>query len=174
MWCYTSHLARYLNAQLHGNTTMLASMHLLQGQSAEWYAFEAISAPPRCMPQGVGADCRLCDARAPDALYENGLQRHLFLPFIARLKAETAVHDINSKVDYRRLAQHRRGLFYTSHDFQDPDAEVEAQFTALAEACHEPSGPAEVKVMMGRKLPVPQACERCALRGSTPALLDAI
>ena len=122
----------------------------------------------------MGADFHQRIFRAPDALYENGLQRHLFLPFIARLKAETAVHDINSKVDYRRLAQHRRGLFYTTHDFQDPDAEVEAQFRALAEACHEPSGPAEVKVMMGRKLPVPQACERCALRGSTPALLDAI
>ena len=69
------------------------------------------------------------------------------------------VHDINSKVDYRRLAQHRRGLFYTPHDFEDPDAEVEAQFRALAEACHEATGPTEIKVMMGRKLPVPQACE---------------
>ena len=112
----------------------------------------------------MGADSCLIIYRAPDALYENGLQRHLFLPFIARLKQETTVHDINSKVDYRRLAQHRRGLFYTSHDFQDPDAEVEAQFTALAEACHEASGPTEVKVMMGRKLPVPQACERCKFR----------
>ena len=97
--------------------------------------------------------------RAPDGLYENGLQRHLFLPFIERLKRETVVHDIASQVDYRRLAQHRRGLFYTCHDFDDPDAEVEAQFRALAEACHEPTGPTEVAVMMGRKLPVPQACE---------------
>ena len=121
----------------------------------------------------MGADCCSCACRAPDALYENGLQRHLFLPFIARLKQETTVHDINSTVDYRRLAQHRRGLFYTAHDFQDPGAEVEAQFRALAEACHEPSGPTEVRVMMGRKLPVPQACERCSLRGSTPALLNA-
>lgn len=97
--------------------------------------------------------------RAPDGLYEKGLQRDLFVPFIERLKRETVVHNISSKVDYRRLAQHRRGLFYTRHDFGDPDAEVEAQFKALAEACHETVGPSEVKVMMGRKLPVPQACE---------------
>ena len=29
--------------------------------------------------------------RAPDKLYENGLQRHLFLPFIARLKVSAKV-----------------------------------------------------------------------------------
>ena len=81
------------------------------------------------------------------------------MPFIERLKRETVVHDISSKVDYRRLAQHRRGLFYTRHDFEDPDAKVEAQFRALADACHEAVGPTEVKVMMGRKLPIPQACE---------------
>ncbi|CAL5221501.1 g3705 [Coccomyxa viridis] len=96
--------------------------------------------------------------RAPDGLYEKGLQRDLFVPFIERLQRETVVHDISSKVDYRRLAQHRRGLFYTRHDFEDPDAEVEAQFRALADACHEAVGPTEIKVMMGRKLPIPQAC----------------
>jgi predicted ATPase len=96
--------------------------------------------------------------RAPDGLYENGLQRDLFLPFIARLKKETVVHDINSDTDYRRLAQHRRGLFYTRADFEDPDAEAELQFQALARACHKPVAPADVEVMMGRHLHVPAAC----------------
>lgn len=47
--------------------------------------------------------------RAPDALYEGGLQRHLFLPFIARLKTACMAHDMASTVDYRRLAHHANG-----------------------------------------------------------------
>lgn len=47
-------------------------------------------------------------SRAPKALYENGLQRDLFLPFIDRLSRETRVHDMNSVIDYRRLAHHSR------------------------------------------------------------------
>lgn len=43
--------------------------------------------------------------RHPDKLYENGLQRQLFLPFIAALKSACHVHDLASPVDYRRLAK---------------------------------------------------------------------
>ncbi|CAL8468725.1 g8265 [Coccomyxa elongata] len=96
--------------------------------------------------------------RAPDGLYENGLQRDLFLPFIARLNEQTVVHDISSATDYRRLAQHTNGLFFTPQEFSDPDAEAAAHFEALAAACHKPTGPASVEVMMGRHLPVPAAC----------------
>ena len=46
--------------------------------------------------------------RHPDALYEGGLQRNLFLPFIARLKEQSVVHDMESRTDYRRLAHHSR------------------------------------------------------------------
>ena len=98
--------------------------------------------------------------RAPDALYENGLQRDLFLPFIARLQQATRVLDIASGTDYRQLAQHRRGLFYTPADFPDPDAEAEAQFASLAAACHEPVVDARVEVAMGRHLSVPAASAR--------------
>ena len=70
------------------------------------------------------------------------------------------VHDISSATDYRRLAQHTNGLFFTPQEFSDPDAEAAAHFEALAAACHKSIGPASVEVMMGRHLPVPAACER--------------
>ena len=48
--------------------------------------------------------------RAPDALYENGLNRDLFLPFIALLKARLIVHHMGSERDHRqgRLAGAKR------------------------------------------------------------------
>lgn len=42
--------------------------------------------------------------RVPDDLYKNGLNRQLFLPFIAFLNAAMDVHEIASETDYR---QHR-------------------------------------------------------------------
>ena len=40
---------------------------------------------------------------APDRLYENGLNRALFTPFIAVLKRRTELVDLNGQTDYRRL-----------------------------------------------------------------------
>jgi predicted ATPase len=45
--------------------------------------------------------------RHPDKLYEGGLQRQLFLPFIGKLKEACIVHDLASPVDYRRLAKNQ-------------------------------------------------------------------
>ena len=58
---------------------------------------------PPCMPCARN-DMYIC--RAPEGLYEGGLQRDLFLPFIDRLSRETRVHNISSSIDYRRLAHH--------------------------------------------------------------------
>jgi cell division protein ZapE len=39
----------------------------------------------------------------PDLLYKDGLNRQLFLPFIARLKEETETVELHSAQDYRRM-----------------------------------------------------------------------
>ncbi|KAK9844048.1 hypothetical protein WJX81_002985 [Elliptochloris bilobata] len=93
--------------------------------------------------------------RAPEGLYKNGLQRDLFLPFIDRLGRETRVHDISSSIDYRRLAHHSQGLYFTPGNCEDPHAELAASFRMLAAACLEDAAPARVQVAMGRHLDVP-------------------
>ena len=40
--------------------------------------------------------------RVPDDLYKNGLNRQLFLPFIALIKEQMEVHEMVSPVDYRQ------------------------------------------------------------------------
>ncbi len=40
--------------------------------------------------------------RAPDALYKDGLNRQLFLPFIALIEEKLAVHELISPTDYRQ------------------------------------------------------------------------
>ena len=52
--------------------------------------------------------------RAPDALYEGGLQRDLFVPFIHLLKKRCSVFDIVGTMDYR-MAAHKlsQPMFFT-------------------------------------------------------------
>ncbi|GAB4817314.1 hypothetical protein N2152v2_004360 [Parachlorella kessleri] len=96
--------------------------------------------------------------RHPDSLYEGGLQRNLFLPFIARLKEECIVHDMNSKTDYRRLASHHKGLYFVT---PSRDEDLYRRFVDLAEG--HPVEKKYVGVAMGRQLEVPRAAGDVAL-----------
>ena len=49
---------------------------------------------------------------APDNLYEGGLQRDLFLPFIALLKNQMEVTHLDSDTDYRTLADPCQEIYY--------------------------------------------------------------
>eukprot|EP00884_Botryococcus_braunii_P000461 jgi/Botrbrau1/10415/Bobra.0133s0024.1 len=95
--------------------------------------------------------------RAPDALYEGGLQRVLFLPFIDRLKENCVIHNMDSGTDYRRLAHFHRGLYFTAPDFDNPDAELEDRFEEVVREGHVPEHQERVEIMMGRHIDIARA-----------------
>ncbi|HVL19817.1 MAG TPA: cell division protein ZapE [Amaricoccus sp.] len=51
--------------------------------------------------------------RAPDELYKDGLNRNLFLPFIAMLKDRLEVHELASLVDHRLDFLHGEAVYHT-------------------------------------------------------------
>lgn len=95
--------------------------------------------------------------RAPDNLYEGGLQRDLFLPFISTLKERCVVHEIGSSVDYRKLTSARQGFYLIGKDlsgllmqkFQELIGEQDVR-------------PQEVELVMGRTLKVRMGANGCA------------
>ncbi|KAM6573481.1 hypothetical protein CsatA_017561 [Cannabis sativa] len=96
--------------------------------------------------------------RAPDNLYEGGLQRDLFLPFISTLKERCIVHQIGSSVDYRKLTSSQQGFYFVGKDLFDF---LKQRFEELIG--EHKAGPQEVEVVMGRTLQVPLAADGCAL-----------
>lgn len=87
--------------------------------------------------------------REPEKLYEDGLNRELFLPFIAMLKYRCETWALGGEQDYRMAegeAGERRTVFFTdAAEFQE----------SLDTATNgEESLPYQIPVMMGRKLEV--------------------
>ncbi|XP_041022241.1 AFG1-like ATPase [Juglans microcarpa x Juglans regia] len=95
--------------------------------------------------------------RAPDNLYEGGLQRDLFLPFISTLKERCAVHEIGSSTDYRKMTSAEQGYYFIGKDLSGI---LKQKFQQLI-ADHTAS-PQEVEVVMGRTLQVPLGANGCA------------
>ena len=54
--------------------------------------------------------------RHPDDLYKNGLNRQLFLPFIALLQQKMVVHELASPTDYRQDRMAGQGCYFTPID----------------------------------------------------------
>lgn len=90
---------------------------------------------------------------APDALYENGLQRARFLPFIDLLKERLDVFELSSPTDYRLARLKSMRVFHAPLGPSTTRALQEA-FADLSEGA--PAGPAAFTVK-GRQVQVPSA-----------------
>ena len=91
--------------------------------------------------------------RAPDELYEHGLQRERFLPFIALLKQKLYVLELDSGRDYRLSRLHGKPVYHhplgeTAHD---------ALQHAFAELTDGSSGASATLTVKGRPLVIPRA-----------------
>ena len=94
----------------------------------------------------------------PDRLYEGGINRQLFLPFIAQIKAKLDVVELNGPTDYRLL--HIKGLnIYMSPLSPQTDAAMDAAWSRVTDGAK--AKPAALTVL-GRTLNVPKAAHGAA------------
>jgi cell division protein ZapE len=99
--------------------------------------------------------------RAPDELYEHGLQRERFLPFIALLKQKLDVLELDSGRDWR-LARMQGKPVYHHPLGQAAHAALEHAFAELTDRAHGESMKLSVK---GRSLVVPRTARGVAWFG---------
>ncbi len=95
---------------------------------------------------------------APDDLYRDGLNRALFLPFIALMRERLDVAELDAGADYRLKKLVRAPVYYTPLG-PKADAALDAAFFALAGVRQAP--PAQIE-LLGRFLDVPQAADGVA------------
>ena len=94
----------------------------------------------------------------PSRLYEGGLNRQLFLPFIAEIRQRLEVVELNGPTDYR--LQRISGLnVYLTPLGPDADAAMDAAWQRLTD-CGQ-GKPMNLPVL-GRQVPVPQAAQHVA------------
>jgi cell division protein ZapE len=94
----------------------------------------------------------------PEGLYKDGLNRDLFVPFIAKLRASMDVVALESARDYRL------GRVRTRETYLCPaTAENRVAFNALwNDLTDDATGKPETLLVLGRKLLVPKAAHGCA------------
>jgi cell division protein ZapE len=90
----------------------------------------------------------------PDALYANGLQRALFLPFIALLKQKVDVVEVAGPSDHRLGRLHGRRVYLVPAD-KAAEAELAGVFSDLAAGAR--PYPVRIPVAGGRHLDIPRA-----------------
>ncbi|MFZ0601580.1 MAG: cell division protein ZapE [Roseiarcus sp.] len=95
---------------------------------------------------------------APDELYKDGLNRALFLPFVALLKERLEVVELDARIDYRLQKLRRAPVYYTPLG-PKADAALDAAFLALTG--HERGEPMTIE-LLGRRLDAPQAIDGVA------------
>jgi cell division protein ZapE len=91
--------------------------------------------------------------RVPDDLYKDGLNRALFLPFIAFLKDRMVVHEIRSETDYRQQRLAGAPVWFSPADAaaREEMAQIWDDLTG-----HDPGSPLHLP-LKGREVVVPKA-----------------
>eukprot|EP00944_MAST-04C_sp_MAST-4C-sp1_P006817 g6817.t1 len=94
--------------------------------------------------------------RPPDDLYYNGIQRHLFLPFISQLKQTCNIFDFDSKQDYRLEGTVEGSNYITPIDTEETNLKVASLWKELTK-----NGKTSSKILTtkGRNIHVPLAAE---------------
>jgi cell division protein ZapE len=95
---------------------------------------------------------------APDDLYRDGLNRQLFLPFIAILKDHAEIIRLDGGIDYRQEKLARMPVYVTPLG-EEADRKMNEAWTAAIEGARE--GPVEIEVK-GRSILVPRAAHGTA------------
>jgi len=98
---------------------------------------------------------------APDDLYRDGLNRQLFLPFVALLKRHARVISLETPTDYRMEKLNRIPVYLTPL-VADTDRRMDEAWETVTRGM--PAEPATVAVK-GRKVPVPLASGKAARFG---------
>ena len=104
---------------------------------------------------------------APDNLYEDGLNRQLFVPFIELLKANSTVFALDGPTDYRRLKFEGQRVFFVGTG-DEAGAAMDRLWARLTGGV---SGHAEELHVLGRTVRVPQTAMGVA-RFPASELLD--
>jgi cell division protein ZapE len=94
----------------------------------------------------------------PDRLYEGGLNRQLFLPFIALIDEKLDVLELHGANDYRRLRMSGLDIYITPLG-READAKMDAAWLRLTD---QKSGSPVTLTFLGRKLIVPRAAKGVA------------
>jgi cell division protein ZapE len=95
---------------------------------------------------------------APDDLYKDGLNRALFLPFIALLHERLEIRALEARTDFRLEKLARAPVYYCPADAA-AKAALDAAFKRLTG--HERGAPVEI-ALLGRSLTVPEASDGVA------------
>ena len=95
---------------------------------------------------------------APNDLYKDGLNRALFLPFIALMRDRLEVVELGARTDYR-LEKLKRAPVYYGPIGPKADSALDAAFRALTG--HDKGEPARIE-LLGRHFDVPQAIDGVA------------